>query len=283
MRNIGTKVKQEDPEHFPEIRRLKHAGVNYKLNHQLALGASSTVFQAVDEWRNPLVVKRYHADADPSAWQNEVANLLRFRHPLITYMHAAFEQEGWRYIVLEQWGVALGRVQVKETLQREQLCRFAARGILEALHFIHRAGYVHGDMNPGNVLLKLTAAKSPVGIKLCDLALSQPVQSTVKKRAIAAWNPVPEWYDPAAFGAVGQPMDIYHAALGLLNVLLGELPVFSKEEIVCGTPQRLALDLRTRLGEALAQALAPKSYERPAAVALWRAISKANEQRTAAK
>ncbi len=274
MRKVGTRTRQEDPEHFPEIRQVTHAGVRYRLNHQMAVGAFSTVFQAVDEWGNPLAVKRYHADGDLSLWKNEVDNLLRFRHPNVTYLHAAFEQEGWRYLVLERWGVAIGRLRVNDASKRERLCRFSSRGVLEALHFIHRAGYVHGDMNPGNILIKLSADKSPMGIKLCDLALGRPVPSTGEKGTIATWNPGPEWIDSAAFGTVGQPMDVYHAALALLNVLLGELPVFGNEEILGGAPQRLAMDLGTPLGAALAQALAPKSTERPVAIDLWRAIAR---------
>ncbi len=276
MRDTGTKLTQEDTEHFPEIRQLSYAGVRYQLNHQLALGATSTVFKAADEWGNPLVVKRYQADADAAMWKKEVANLHRLRHPRIIFMHAAFEQQGWRYIVLERWGVAFGRFKLKKPQGRERLCRLAARSTLEALHYIHRAGYVHGDMNPGNVLIKLTEANKPVGIKLCDLALAQAmVPGSRIKLKVAAWNPAPEWYDTATFGAVGQPMDIYHTALLLLEVLLGELPVFSEEEIVRGAPQRLALDLHSQLGEALALALTPQASERPVAVALWRAIAKA--------
>jgi serine/threonine protein kinase len=269
----------ENHESVPEIRRLSHEGVVYRLGHQVALGGTSTLFGATDEWGNDLVVKRYRSESDPFLWKNEVENLQRLRHPLINYMHAAFEHGGWRYIVLERWGVALRRVNAAERGQRELICRLVARDMTRVLHFFHVKGYVHGDMNSGNVLLRTDKVKRPLGVKLCDLALCASIGQVETRRAVAQKYITPECIDARAFGGMGRPpQDIYQAALILLEVMLkDEMPSFGVDEVVGGEPQRIAEGLGTPLGAALAQGLATKSGERPTAVGLWRLIAGAGK------
>ena len=269
---------QEDPGHVPEIRLLNHRGVVYTLGHQLALGATSVLFTATDDWGNQLAVKRYGADTDPLLWRNEVKNLKILRHPFINFMHDAFEQNGWRYVVLERYGVALRRVKVSDPTKRAQVCRTVARRVLEALHFIHRNGYVHGDVNPGNVLFKVAGTKGEHGIKLCDLALCMPKESRVGRWPIATRILPPEHHDRSAFNATIMPQqDIYQAARLLLTVFTGEHQVFEPSEIVSGRPQQAAMELGTSFGRALARGLDSQPNRRPGAVEFWRMIAAAQD------
>lgn len=275
MRVIPRNAEQEAVDDNVKNSRLFHAGIGYTLNQLLGKGAFSAVFQAEDDWGNSLAIKRFYADGDLASWKNEVANLARFRHPRIVFLHAAFEQDSRRYIVLEKWGVPIDTIQLDAAADRAVLSRLVARHLLEALHFIHRAGYLHGDIRPSNVLVALSKTNGFAGVKLCDFGFTQAAQATIKNWPVALWNPPPERYDPLVFGLVGPPSDIYHAALVILRVLLGELPVFSQDEIVGGAPQRLARGIGTPFGEALAQALAPASPSRPAALPLWRLLKAA--------
>ena len=69
MRETGSSVVQADTTHFPAVQRLLYQGVGYKLGHQVALGASSTVFEGTDEWGNLLVVKRLHQAVPDEEWR----------------------------------------------------------------------------------------------------------------------------------------------------------------------------------------------------------------------
>ena len=273
MRETGTQVTQADTSHFPAVQRVLYQGVAYRLGHQIAVGASSTVFEASDEWGNLLAAKRYHEGNDDSEWRREAENLRRLRHPRIVHLHAAFEHEGSRYLILERAGPSLARAKLAGPAERDPFARFAARFLMEGLHAIHAAGYIHGDVASGNVLATLDADARPVGVKLCDFALCRAANGTAPAR-VCAWNPPPEHYEPARFGAITQAMDIYHASLVLLELLVTELPVFSEADIVGGKPRQFALDQGLPLANVLAKGMAPRASERPAAIALWREVAR---------
>jgi serine/threonine protein kinase len=277
VRQTGVKVPMIDETNMPEDRAFKFGGVQYVLGHQIAKGGFSTVYKARDEWANVLAVKVYNGDVNPAVWKNEVGNLARFRHPSVIFMHAGFELKGKGHIILEHGGIGIGRVQVALPQERRILVFLAAKCLLEALHFMHAAGYVHTDINPGNGLLLLTPDNKPVTVKLCDLGLAQKASDLVRGRHTAKWNPPPENYD-ARFGDLGPAMDVYSTALVLMELLVGEeLCRFTDDEICAGAPQRRALDLGDDLGAALASALNPKVNERVTAIELWRRIRQASK------
>ena len=276
MREIGTKVAMVDEEKFPEQRTFLVADITYVLGHQIARGGFSTVYKARDEWGNNLVAKVYNADVAPGMWRNEIEHYQRLRHPHIVRMYAGFELEDQGHIILEYGGLGMGRVMVGSDEERRLLLPLVAKGMLEALHYMHQGGFVHTDINPGNVLLLLSPDNHPRVVKLCDLGLTMKDSDLVRGRHTAKWNPPPENLD-ARFGDLGPSMDIYSAALVLMELLLGEeLTRFSEEEIFSGAPQHRALEVGGTLGAALASALSPQADKRVTAIELWRQIRKAS-------
>jgi hypothetical protein len=123
-----TRVRAEDKDSFPRVRRLKARGVGYELGHQISRGAFSTVYGARDMWGNALAMKISSPDAKPHLWEREVKALSRMRHPSVVYMHAAFEHEGDRYIALERCGISVSRIRPAAAL-RPAVCLFTARGL----------------------------------------------------------------------------------------------------------------------------------------------------------
>jgi serine/threonine protein kinase len=265
----------EDKNNLPPESAFEVGGVKYLLGHQIARGGFSTVYKARDEWGNNLVAKVYNADAEPGMWRNEIEHYQRLRHPHIIRMYAGFELAGFGYILLEHAGISIGRANVDTEHERRLLLPLVARGMLEALHFMHQGGFVHTDINPGNVLLLLSQDNRPRTVKLCDLGLTMKAAQLVRGRHTANWNPPPENFDPY-FGELGTAMDIYSAALVLMELLVGpELNRFSEEEIVAGAPQRRALEIGGNLGAALSCALSPQADKRVTAIELWRRIRRA--------
>lgn len=280
MREVGVKVPMVDETNVPDQRNLVWRDARYQLGHQIGRGAFSTVYKAGDEWGNRLVVKIYRADVPKATWQNEARQLQRFRHPNIVFLHGAFEFQGQGHLILEDAGVSLGRAKPQDARRHGALARAAARGMLQALHFIHSAGWVHADINPGNVLVDPATARGTLSLKLCDLGLCFSTSEPPARRTISHWNPPPESLGPAAAGGagLGPAMDVYAAALVLLELLYGETSVrFGFDEIRAGRPQRFALELGTPLGAALAGALDPDPQRRPTAMQLWRRIREATD------
>ena len=265
-----------DEANIPVHPDLEYGDTRLKLGHQIARGGYSTVFKAVDDYDNDLVVKVFNPEANPLMWKNEVVNYQCLFHPQIVHMYGAFELENQGYIILENGGISIGRVNLSDPFERELVFVLAAKGMLEPLHFMHKRGFVHTDINPANALLKLTPDNKPVSVKLCDLGLTLKETALTPGEHKAKWNPPPETIDPDRFGTESRKMDIYSTALVLMQILHGEdYGYFSEDEIVCGEPQKMALGFDSLVGNALAAGLQPVAAERPNALEFWRAIRRA--------
>ena len=271
----SSKVPMVDPDNLPKHQRLMYGDVKIKLSHQIARGGFSTVFKATDDFDNALVVKAFNTDTTPLMWHNEVANYMALPHPQIVHMYGAFQLEGQGYIILEDGGISLGRVNISDPHERAVIFILAAKGMLEPLHFMHKRGFVHTDINPANALLKLTPDNRPQVVKLCDLGLTLKQVALSPGKHKAKWNPPPETFEHQSFGVESPKMDIYSTSLVLMELLNGEeLGHFSESEIESGEPQRMATEHTNTLVRQLAPALDRYPERRPNALELWMAVRK---------
>ena len=85
----------------------------------------------------------------------------------------------------------------------------------------------------------------------------------------------PEFLDPNEFGVVGRQVDIYHAGLLLLSLLLGRVPTFTRDEVLAGKPRELCENLASPFSGAIAMALRRHVEHRPStAIEFWNELSK---------
>jgi hypothetical protein len=103
---------------------------------------------------------RSSGDRDDYQWGlerflDEARALARFEHPHINRVHRHFEAHGTAYIVLEYIeGESLAdRLRRDGTLPPDAVGQLL-RELISALGGVHRAGYVHRDIKPGNILLR---------------------------------------------------------------------------------------------------------------------------------
>lgn len=261
-------------------------GRRYQIGEVIGGGYFGTVYACSDEWGNPLVAKvlvpgdRAYEQVRES-WQHELGNLLRLRHPNVTFAHDAFEHRRSFYLILERCGSSLNDLIAWPELIGEVWVLPVARCVLQALNFIHRLGYVHKDLHPGNVLYsQVRNEMNPAGpgatvFKVCDLGISRLApEIDVFNTILAQWMLPPEYLDPEEFGVLGPQVDIYHAGLLFLGLLLGEIPTFTHEEILSGAPRQLAESLNSRFSPAIAKALRRHvQWRTQAPLELWKDLS----------
>lgn len=258
----------------PPHQELCIGGIRVRLGTRIGTGRYSYVYAGQDEWGNSVVAKVYRAYVPSAMWENEVAQLRRFRHPHVVPIMGALELDGERYIVLMNAGQPVSRVRSFGTQRlRERFALNVARGLLHALHVIHGENYVHGDVNPSNCLVWRRGASMEV--RLADFAFCRPLGVVEDEFSrFAQWMPLPERLDPA-LGELGACSDVYLAAVVLLEILTGHIEEATPENALSGKLQERAASHDRRFVRALAPALAPKTKERPRAIELWRALSRA--------
>lgn len=278
--------------HFPvEGDTVEFCGATYRLGAIIGRGRSGIVFKCTDDWGNPLVAKvllpagrSYQEVKD--AWQQEANALATLRHPGITYLHVACQYKNIFYLIMERCSATFKNFIALVAPRRESWLQPTARELLQALAFIHGNGYVHGDINPMNVFALIDKGKKlpdletmSLEIKVGDLELCKPESElgVPGKIVMAGWLPPPEYLSPAEFGKFGKQADIYHAALLLMGVVLGQLPEFNRAEIMADKPRQMAEDLPSRYGPAIARALHSEVGKRtPSALEFWRDIVRCN-------
>jgi eukaryotic-like serine/threonine-protein kinase len=126
----------------------------YRVHEVIGTGGTSVVYRATDmKLCRPVAVKAVHGgNAQLMARARcEGVLLARVAHPNVIRLYDAFDIEGRPHLVTELvMAPALRSLQGR--LTADQVTKIA-RQLADALTAVHRAGIVHGDVKPSNILL----------------------------------------------------------------------------------------------------------------------------------
>ena len=180
----------------------------YEIQSSLGAGGMGEVYKARDTRLNRTVAIKVlaqnpHETASArERFAQEARALSQLNHPHVCTLFDVGEQtpasppgEPLRYLVMEFVdGETLSARLERGALPLEQALAFAIQ-IADALDKVHRAGIVHGDLKPGNVMVTKT------GIKLLDFGLArQQRQAPPSGWSDAVTQPIAA---PATEGLVG--------------------------------------------------------------------------------
>ena len=262
-------------------------GNTYTMGRVLGEGAFGTVYEATDVWLNELAVKvlkpRGTYEQIRQAATSEFQKLLELRHSHVTHVIDAFEFQHTFYIVTERCAAPLSDLFRMEQLNGPVWVHPVARCILQAVHFLHVAGYVHQDIHFGNVFMQFhrnemgSDETSPTSMtfKLADLGIAKLFTEIDSQNTLLNGSMLPpEYLDPAQFGQLGRQVDIYHCGLLFLQLYLGKPLSFNSEEILAGIPRQMAERLPAPYNSALSKALRRHVAQRTqTAMELWRDLT----------
>jgi serine/threonine protein kinase len=267
---------------------IDNAGRRYFLGRNIGEGYFGAAFECWDEWGSELVAKVFLPrnrtyEEVRAGWLTELQNLIQLRHPNITYMYDAFEYQDTFYLIIERCASTLYDLFQKPDYKGEQLLPYVARDVLQAVEYMHAAGYVHKDIHPGNVFTtvmrdKMDTERTSVAVfKMGDLGLSRlETDVNIFNELIAQWMLPPEFINPQEFGTIGRGVDIYQSGLLLLSILMGCIPQFTHDEIANGKPSQIALSLQSRYSGPIGRALRRHvEYRTPSAIEFWRDLGRA--------
>jgi eukaryotic-like serine/threonine-protein kinase len=151
----------------------------YEIQSPLGAGGMGEVYRARDtRLERSVAIKVLNAQLVASSelrarFEREAKIISQLQHPNICVLHDVGNEGPIDYLVMEfLQGESLAERLRKGPLPPEQVLTIAIE-IADALEKAHRAGVVHRDLKPGNVML----TKS--GAKLLDFGLAKPLGATV--------------------------------------------------------------------------------------------------------
>jgi serine/threonine-protein kinase len=270
---------------------IQYQGCNYYLGKYVGQGSWGAIYHCTDDWENELVAKilvprdRTYEDVR-EGWIKELRNLVKLRHPNITFVYDAFEYRDTFFLIMERCAHTFNDLIHTPNLKGEDWLPWVAHSVLQGIAFIHKVGYVHKDIHPWNVFTsvvrdKFVPSKDPVILfKIGDLGLTNlETELDVFNTMVGKWMLPPEFLKPDEYGKIGKQVDIYHAGLLLLSLLLGRIPKFTEQDILDGVPRKTVEDLQSIYSPAIARALRRHVDNRAqTAIDVWKEISAARKQ-----
>jgi len=205
----------------------------YTLERVLGKGAMGIVYEAFDPKLNRRVaiktVRRNPLDEqaakDYSArFVREAQASARLNHPNIVQIHDFGEEGDVAYLVME---LIRGKELQGYFGARERFDVKVAVGIMrelcDALEFAHRAGIVHRDVKPANVMLNAQGS-----VKLTDFGVARVEDAAhpIVTQGDTLLVGTPAYMSPEQIGggSVDQRSDVFSAGVILYQLLTGELP-----------------------------------------------------------
>jgi serine/threonine-protein kinase len=201
-----------------------------RIERLLTRSAMGTLYLAFDEADGaPLAVKAVSLGQpdDPALagaqgrFQHEALNAVRLRHPGIVTTHGAILQGGMGYVAMELLtGTDLSRYTRPAHLLPEALALAITARIAEALAYAHRAGVVHRDVKPANVMFD-PAIDS---VKLTDFGLARAVDAEATRSGVLLGSPAYMAPELLAGARADAASDLYALGVLLFELLTGRLP-----------------------------------------------------------
>ena len=200
----------------------------YRLTSQQGAGGMAVIYKATDEALGRIVavkVLRPSLTADDTfivRFKNEARSIANLQHPNIVTVHDVGSEGPTHYIVMEfvegqdlkRMIRAYGALSVNRALDLGiQICA--------GLGYAHRAGIVHADVKPQNILL----AEGDI-VKITDFGIAQALSDTqpAQKQSVV-WGS-PHYFAPeqAQGEKPSASSDVYSIGIVIFEMLTGRLP-----------------------------------------------------------
>jgi serine/threonine-protein kinase len=205
-------------------------GGRYALERRLGAGGMSTVFLARDAVLERLVAVKLLAehlsdDEDFVArFRREALAAARLQHPNIVQVFDSGEDEpsGRHFIVMEYVNGPSCADLLREQRQLgvEQTVEIV-RGSCHGLDYAHRAGVIHRDVKPGNLLVSDESGT----VKLADFGIAKAAEQTRITQVGAVLGTAAYLSPEQATGEEAEaPSDIYSLGVCAYQFLTGRLP-----------------------------------------------------------
>ncbi|MEM6453911.1 MAG: serine/threonine-protein kinase, partial [Acidobacteriota bacterium] len=206
----------------------------FRIERQLGRGGMGQVFEAWDPRLSRHVAIKLVRRGDPQMlerFRREALAQASLSHPSICPVYEVGEQDGVPFIVMQRFdGAPLD--EAAESLPLDAKLRLM-RQIAEAVHEAHRAGLIHRDLKPNNVLVELPEGEPPRPFVL-DFGLARSVGDTLgahfgetmtEEGAVLG---TPAYMAPeqlrGALDALGARTDVYSLGATLYHLLAGHPP-----------------------------------------------------------
>ena len=202
----------------------------YRLERRLGAGGMSTVFLAMDtvlERRVAVKLLAEHLAEDEAfvaRFRREALAAARLQHPnIVQVFDSGKDQDSERhYIVMEfvEGPSCADLVRDQKVLDVEQAVRY----VIDACHgldYAHRAGVVHRDVKPGNLLISSEAGT----VKLADFGIAKAAEQTRITQVGSVLGTAAYLSPEQARGEeAGPASDVYSLGVCAYQFLAGRLP-----------------------------------------------------------
>lgn len=269
-------------------------GERYKLSSRIAIGGMGEVWQATDLVIGRTVAIKILKDeymGDPGfleRFRAEARHAALVNHEGIANVYDYGEENGSAYLVMELVpGEALSTILERErVLPADQVMDIVAQ-TASALHAAHRAGLVHRDIKPGNLLITPDRR-----VKITDFGIAR-IADQVPLTATGQVMGTVQYLSPEqASGHAATPAtDIYSLGIVAYECLAGRRPFTGESQVAIAMahindePPALPVTVPEPVRNLVLSALAKKPADRPETADAFgraaRALRDGNVQRAA--
>ncbi len=258
----------------------------YRLEAPIATGGMATVWRATDTvLTRPVAVKVLHAHlaADPefvARFRREAVAAARLTHPSIVAIYDTSADPESIIMELVDGRTLRDELDARGFVPASEAVAIGST-ICQALEVAHKAGIVHRDVKPANVLLSTDG-----GLKVADFGIAKAARGDAADdlpdlTAMGRMVGTAKYLAPeqVSGGEIDPRTDVYAVGAVLYEMLCGRAPFGGANDLAVATarlhgpPERPRSVLRTvpaRLDEIVMKALALHPDERhPSASALW--------------
>jgi formylglycine-generating enzyme required for sulfatase activity len=241
-------------------------GITYRVHHQ-ALNQDFVIKTPNARLQNdpdyPKYLNRFIQEGQ------RVAKICHDPHPHIVRVTDLFEEAGIHCLVMDYVpGESLWKyVQNQGALSEAQAVRYI-RQIGDALRVVHKAGLVHRDATPLNIMVR-----SPEKAVLIDFGIAKGLIPTTSTTTDKAGNQGFAPYEQIGLGSREVTVDVYTLAASLYYAVTGQRPVGSlgrklfNAELV--PPQQLISGLSDATNQAILSGMALEPEDRPQSMEAW--------------